>query len=253
MKCSYCCSDIKERIYTFNLSDDNDNLYCVNKSCISNINNDVSIFDKLHKIKYFCQQCHRTLLYNNKLIFRNHNLVDSWLNLHEFGNDSYCYECENYVLTLKNYDICNICGIICKNNICGSHDTIFDNVNELHQTFIKNQNDEKCKYCHRYLMKCTMCKNSCYVCVFRDCGKSQLNGLKLEYYSYLCKKHSIRATNGWTNEITSNSNIVCEDCGTNKTCYKPNCNCLGLDSVSLCINCHDVDYAMYGLYCYSCS
>lgn len=252
IKCSYCCSDIKQRIYTFNENDDNDNLYCVNKNCISNKDNVVSIKNQLYKIKYCCQQCHRTLLYNNNIIFGNQNLTDFWLNLGDFGNDSYCIECENYVLTLKNYDKCNICGIICKNT-CKSHNMIFDNIDELNSTFIKNKNDEKCKYCNRYLMKCKMCENSCYVCVFSNCGKSQLNGLKLEYYSYLCEKHSIGATNGWTNEITKKSNIVCEDCGTNQTCYKPNCSCLGLNNVILCINCHDYDYAMYRLYCYNCS
>jgi len=252
MICSYCSSYIKKRIYTFNASDDDDNLFCSNKSCVSNINNDVSIKNKLHKIKYCCQKCNRTLLHNNKIIFGNYNLTDYWLYLHEFGNDSYCNECENYVLSLNNYDICNICGIICKNNMCGNHNNIiFDNIDELNQTFIKNEKNEKCKYCHRYLMKCKICKNSCYVCVFSDCRKSQLNGLKLEYYSYLCKKHSVGVTNKWT-DYKSNSNVVCENCGTNKTCYKPNCKCLGVNSISLCINCHDVDYAMYGLYCYYC-
>ena len=61
----------------------------------------------------------------------------------------------------------------------------------------------------------------------------------------MCEKHSVGATNNWTGEIIGVSNIVCDDCGTLETLYKPKCSCLGLNSVSLCINCHDEDYAMY--------
>ncbi len=181
-------------------------------------------------------------------------MTDCWLNLHEYGIEDYCDECENYILSLENYNICNICGNVCKDNICNNHNIIFDNIDSLISIFTKNSNDEKCKYCHRYLIKCKMCENSCYVCVFKDCSKSKLNGLKLEYYSYLCKEHSIGAINEWTKgNVISKSNIICEDCGTNESFYKPSCNCLGLNKINLCINCHDVDYAMYRLYCYQCT
>lgn len=256
-------------LFAYNGTIDNGNLYCANKNCSLNTNI-VYIKNNPHKIKYRCDDCGRTLIYNNKEIFGNHELADGWLHLNEFGVYDACDKCEKYVLSL-NYTTCTICGIINKGaRICGNdeHKTVESNREDTDALcgeglpFVKNPNDEKCKYCNRYLMKCVMCDDACYVCVFDGCNLSQLNGAYISEYSYLCKNHSIGAINRWT-EIYSEKDASnydgygekCEDCGTMLTCYKSLCTCRPTPNdpgIYLCINCHCVDYAVCRLYCGFC-
>ena len=255
MTCTDCGSELKKRIYTYNMCDDNDNIYCTNKYCVSNAKNDVNIVGKMYKIKYNCQKCHRTLLYFDEGIFGNYDLAGVWLNLNDCDIEHGCDDCVQYVLSLGNYNECTICGLICKDP-CVNHKMVENSVDKFTQiTFSKNTNNERCKYCYRHLMKCLKCDNSCYVCVFDECRKSQLNGSKIDKaFSYLCKDHSTTVTNCWTHRyFLSTSEIICEDCGTNKIYCKPRCNCMGANKVSLCINCHESSHAMYKLYCSGCS
>lgn len=279
-KCKHCDSYMKKRLYTFNLTDDNQNLFCANENCESNKNNEVSFGNKSYQIEYCCKQCHRTLLYENEKVFLSElfyelfdfELLDEyiwdnihgdkfddcylfhgWLKSRELNNESHCNECENYLVHFKNYKNCDACGSLYRTTC--NHKLINNNQKEHNrssktQNFTQNPNKERCKYCYRYMNKCDKCENSCYVCVFKDCARSQLTGMKLKHYSYLCEKHAAVATDWWAREIVKQSDFVCYECGINENYYKPLCKCI--EEQSFCINCMEDGISIYKVYCHGC-
>jgi hypothetical protein len=164
------------------------------------------------------------------------------------------------VLGLTNYERCDQCGVIAKSDMkCDSSAHVLLSSTSISETrtgqFVKNENDETCRYCGRYLMKCLECDNPCYVCVFRNCAKSQLNGNRQEYSTYLCNDHAKVATNCWTTgHWVGTSDTLCDTCGMNDSIYTAACQCLGSDyRCVFCINCQWEDAVMYRIYCYSCA
>lgn len=255
MNCNICNFKLKNRIYSANITDDNNNLYCVNINCNNYTN--YAVFNNVkYTIKYSCKKCCRTLVSNNQSMFGDDYTIESLLYLEDYNID-FCNICASNMIKLLDCKECDICGIVSENNSCEwCHNSIINNnitENEFsgNRSFIKNKNNEKCKHCGKYLMKCNICDNSCYVCVYKDCSKSLLTGNELHYYSYLCKNHAVVATNRWTrNNYHSTSGIVCDNCGVNKANYKPKCSCSGKEYVPCCINCKTTDASM--LFCYSC-
>ena len=278
-KCKHCDSYMKKRLYTFNLTDDNQNLFCANENCESNKNNEVSFGNKSYQIEYCCKQCHRTLLHENETAFLYDDIISDiydhgkpynefvwdkyvlykytdaenylyhcWLNLQQFDNDSHCNECENYLKNIEKFKNCDVCGSLYK-TIC-NHSLIDDSLKYGSRHFTQNPNKEKCVYCCRYLNKCCKCENSCYVCVFEDCARSQLTGMKLKRSSYLCKKHAAVVTDCWANEIVKQSDMNCQECGINENYYKPSCECI--EAESFCLNCMKHDTSIEKVYCQWC-
>lgn len=259
--CTFCDTEVKRRFYTFNEADDDDNLYCPNESCVHYT--DTAIFQgREYKIKYACNKCNRTLLYQNEEFFKNGDLIDGWLCLKEYtreGEDcpDACDDCEEMVLELNHYERCNDCGKITNdNNYKHDDDTLIHSNHLLGELpFEKNEEGKKCRYCGRYLRKCVVCNNPCYVCIFQSCARSQLTGTQLEYYSNLCHKHAKRANNHWTRgKWVGTSDTNCQTCGTNNSIYKAACACLRSTFRRVhCINCDSDDSVLDRIYCHNCA
>lgn len=239
MTCSLCGLKLLRRIYTFESRDSENNLCCSNLLC-SNFKNSIIIFDNTHKVKYFCIDCGRTLLYKNNTVFGvNSSLTSGWLYVENYGvKNIKRIKCENYVLKYKNYKVCNFCGKITKISVNECNHNTINNVE-----FVKNNNDKKCVYCNRYLMKCKLCNETCYICVFEDCLKSQITGNKNEKNLLMCEKHS---ENYNLKKFIDTSNIICDNCGLKK--YHREGDCIHNGDVYACNNCNRE--IMY--YCYNC-
>lgn len=281
--CNFCCSKLKKRKYVYGAHDDNNDIFCENENCILNIKSDVNFSNQTVKVEYGCNECGRTLTKNDNE--NDYDLSVWWLMVHNDGCN-YCQPCEQHLLNSKSYDYCNICGKVCKNNECQYNHDLINKTDYGSVKFVKNKDGKKCIYCQRYLMKCLMCDEPCYVCVFYDdldkCSKSQLNGVKQNIYSYLCVKHAVSAKDDMTEEtrakltnsyfylfekhsdcledqlneetFVSVSNTLCEQCGINEIICRPYCHCWGVQDgqTSLCVNCHDKHYSLDKLYCFYC-
>ncbi len=210
----------------------------------------VIVNDKTYNVIYQCDKCNRCLYDDN--IYENCEgiLTDAW-----FNDGKYCNNCESYLLTnfdnikhcsnescrdltfLK--DIHNICHICRDKYIEKCNHFIVDNKK------VYKQSTSKCKYCEQYLSKCCVCNDDdCYVCLFSNCGRSQITGNVLGHNSYVClncAKHGLRLS-------THN----CDKCGALCGLYKPCCNNLGQNDLILCCNCCESNKHFESQFCYPC-
>jgi len=257
--------------YVFNEQDDNGNLFCPNNEC-EKYTNKVFFNNKEYDIRYCCLDCGRTLCkLKDRWIIQSGHIISDDIISNWYYNDNYgfncsfdnffpCEKCYNMMFKLLDIEECETCGNIdLKGNecFCGKkyNNYIEPNNHKIDCKYTKSKNNSKCKYCGYSLQKCNDCEEACYVCI--QCKISQINGKKLNHFSYLCENHAKQYVTVWTienNKIISDDNNKCENCGMTEIIYKDIQCCSNMEKhdLSICLNCCVEDRVMEGLYCYEC-
>jgi hypothetical protein len=261
--CSNCNTKLLERKYVFNEQDDKGNLFCPNNEC-EKYTNKVFFYNKEYDIRYCCLDCGRTLCkIKDKEIVKKGMVISNWYFNYNMDFDNFfpCEKCYNMMIKLLDIEECETCGNInlkghecfCKTDYHDGY--IQPNNHKIDFKYIKSKNNSKCNYCGYLLQKCNECEEACYVCI--ECNTSQINGNKLNYFSYLCENHAKSYVNCWTkekNKKISDDNNKCDNCGMTEIIYPDIQCCSNMEKhdLSFCLNCCDEDRVMVGLFCYSC-